>query len=166
MFYELGESEQTLFRKQRWGLIFATVGIYNVLNACTALVPVPSTERVGTHSPRLWFRTHLMLCFFFFLLIEAGIVTFTRSATFKENVLVWTAVLKMVQLVVKQVLGRSLPDRLLMTTFAMSEQTIMKTMSLGVATFINFCIQYISQLSSAIFARAVKRFVIKLVMQQ
>jgi len=164
VFFELSVTEKEEFRIQRWGLILTVLGLFNLSQTTRALVPVPKAELRGVSSPRLWFRTHLRLCLFVYLLVQAGVLVFTRTPVFKENVLMWTVVIKAVQQAVSFGLNRMLPDKLLFISFQVSTDTIMKTMSLGVATFINFLIQYIGQLAGAIFNRAMKTLVVRWVL--
>ena len=151
------------FNYQRFGVLFFVSGVYILVRASRAVVPIPQKEQIGTFSQQSWFKTHFLFCKVLFIIFQCGIVLFTKMAVFKENVNTLNYVLLGVQAGFMNIMTAMLPDLLLMTSFQMVKQLIAKTCSLGVAPFTGFLIQYLIQLATSIITRAILPTVMKVV---
>ena len=160
---ELTLTLQKKYNFQRFGLLFFCTGVYILGRAAKAVVPVPTREQVGTFTKQGWYKTHFMFCKILFVIFQTFIVVATKLPLYKQYVAEATIIVLVLQTVFMTIIGKMLPDLLLVTSFKMVKQLIAKTCSLGVAPFTAFLVQYLSQLAIAIMTRAVQPTAMKII---
>jgi len=85
------------YNYQRFGVLFFITGVYILMKAARAVVPIPTKEKVGTFSKQEWYKTHFLFCKVLFILFQTSVVLITKLPVYKQYVEIMTIVLLVVQ---------------------------------------------------------------------